>query len=95
VKNSILDAISISKTRRQVLRPLNVISLYYGQKIGWYITFLISFAGMLLFPGVIGFIIWIYTYYFLKDIDPTSWIPIFSMIITVWATIFLEKWKQK
>ena len=95
VKNTILDAISISKTKRQILRPLNVISLYYGQKIGWYITFLISFAGMLLIPGVIGFLIWIYTYYSLEEKDPTSWIPLFGMIITVWSTVFLEKWKQK
>jgi len=30
VKNTIFDAIRTSKTKRQVLRPLNVISLYYG-----------------------------------------------------------------
>jgi len=48
---------------------------------------------MLLIPGVIGFLIWIYTYYSLEEKDPTSWIPLFGMIITVWSTVFLEKWK--
>jgi hypothetical protein len=56
-------------TDKTAFRPLNAICIYYGSKIGWYITFLYAMAGLMLFPTIAGSGVFIYQYFDLANVN--------------------------
>jgi len=79
------------KTPIYALRPLNAICGYYGPKFGWYMLFLTTLTTDLIKPTIPGIILYL--------LGNSSWgsilKPIFSIYITIWTTLFLERWGQK
>ena len=42
------------------MQPLNVIKDYYGAKFAFYFAWLVHYTGMLLWPAIMGIIIFVY-----------------------------------
>ncbi|KAG7227203.1 hypothetical protein INR49_014002 [Caranx melampygus] len=74
-------------------QPLDDISDYFGVKIGMYFAWLGFYTNSMLYPAVIGFLLWI-----LAEADQTSQdicCVVFALFNVVWATLFLERWKRR
>ena len=66
--------------------------------MGWYITFLYTFTGLLLLIAIPGLALYIYQEWITDRwayLEPNSAVPIYGICVAIWATIFLEKWKQR
>ncbi|KAM4556629.1 anoctamin-8 isoform 2-T2 [Fundulus diaphanus] len=74
-------------------QPLDDICDYFGVKIGMYFAWLGFYTNSMLYPAVIGFLLWI-----LAETDQTSQdicCVVFALFNVVWATLFLERWKRR
>ncbi|KAM9719713.1 anoctamin-8-like isoform 3-T3 [Menidia menidia] len=74
-------------------QPLDDIYDYFGVKIGMYFAWLGFYTNSMLYPAVIGFLLWI-----LAEADQTSQdicCVVFALFNVVWATLFLERWKRR
>ncbi|CAB1325932.1 unnamed protein product, partial [Coregonus sp. 'balchen'] len=74
-------------------QPLDDICDYFGVKIGMYFAWLGFYTNSMLYPAVIGFLLWI-----LAEADQTSQdicCVVFALFNVVWATVFLERWKRR
>ncbi|KAM3604321.1 uncharacterized protein V6R79_009408 [Siganus canaliculatus] len=66
---------------------------YFGVKISMYFAWLGFYTNSMLYPAVIGFLLWI-----LAEADQTSQdicCVVFALFNVVWATLFLERWKRR
>lgn len=76
--------------------PLNKIKNYFGEKIAFYFEFLRYYQISLLLPSIIGIVV----FSIQKSLDQNS-LPvlilniIYSVLMTIWAIVFLEIWKRK
>ncbi|KAJ8011299.1 hypothetical protein DPEC_G00056710 [Dallia pectoralis] len=74
-------------------QPLDDVCDYFGVKIGMYFAWLGFYTNSMLYPAVIGFLLWI-----LAEADQTSQdicCVVFALFNVVWATLFLERWKRR
>ncbi|KAF5910014.1 anoctamin-8 isoform X1 [Clarias magur] len=74
-------------------QPLDDICDYFGVKIGMYFAWLGFYTTSMLYPAVIGFVLWMLT-----ETDQTSrdiCCVVFALFNVVWATLFLERWKRR
>uniref|UniRef100_A0A3P8YUZ9 Anoctamin n=1 Tax=Esox lucius TaxID=8010 RepID=A0A3P8YUZ9_ESOLU len=74
-------------------QPLDDINDYFGVKIAMYFAWLGFYTTSMLYPAVIGFVLWILT-----ESDQTSrdiCCVVFALFNVVWATLFLERWKRR
>ncbi|KAK5618128.1 hypothetical protein CRENBAI_021983 [Crenichthys baileyi] len=74
-------------------QPLDDICDYFGVKIGLYFAWLGFYTNSMVYPAVIGFLLWI-----LAEADQTSQdicCVVFALFNVVWATLFLERWKRR
>ncbi|XP_023191343.1 anoctamin-8-like isoform X1 [Xiphophorus maculatus] len=74
-------------------QPLDDICDYFGVKIGMYFAWLGFYTNSMLYPAVIGFLLWI-----LAEDDQTSQdicCVVFALFNVIWATLFLERWKRR
>ncbi|XP_027876430.1 anoctamin-8 isoform X2 [Xiphophorus couchianus] len=74
-------------------QPLDDICDYFGVKIGMYFAWLGFYTNSMLYPAVIGFLLWI-----LVEDDQTSQdicCVVFALFNVIWATLFLERWKRR
>ncbi|XP_017286862.1 anoctamin-8 isoform X2 [Kryptolebias marmoratus] len=74
-------------------QPLDDVCDYFGVKIGMYFAWLGFYTNSMLYPAVIGFLLWI-----LAEADQTSQdicCVVFAIFNVVWATLFLERWKRR
>uniref|UniRef100_A0A6Q2XWW6 Anoctamin n=1 Tax=Esox lucius TaxID=8010 RepID=A0A6Q2XWW6_ESOLU len=74
-------------------QPLDNVCDYFGVKIGMYFAWLGFYTNSMLYPAVIGFLLWI-----LAEADQTSQdicCVVFALFNVVWATLFLERWKRR
>uniref|UniRef100_A0A8C5C023 Anoctamin n=1 Tax=Gadus morhua TaxID=8049 RepID=A0A8C5C023_GADMO len=74
-------------------QPLDDICDYFGVKIAMYFAWLGFYTNSMLYPAVIGFLLWI-----LAEADQTSQdicCVVFALFNVVWATLFLERWKRR
>jgi len=72
--------------------PLREIRDYFGEQVALYFAFLSFYTWALLIPsgfGVVTFIVTIST-----NLTANAMLPIFGIIICLWATMFLEYWKR-
>lgn len=83
------------------MQPLNFISNYYGERYGFYFAWLAYYTAMLVpisIIGVIFFVLQIINYNQdggnLKGALDWEWNFIFSILVSLWATLVLEGWKQ-
>ncbi|XP_076009403.1 anoctamin-8 [Genypterus blacodes] len=74
-------------------QPLDDICDYFGVKIALYFAWLGFYTTSMLYPAVIGFVLWMLT-----ESDQTSrdiCCVVFALFNVVWATLFLERWKRR
>ncbi|XP_054889189.1 anoctamin-8 isoform X3 [Poeciliopsis prolifica] len=74
-------------------QPLDDICDYFGVKIGMYFAWLGFYTNSMLYPAVIGFLLWI-----LAEDNQTSQdicCVVFALFNVIWATLFLERWKRR
>uniref|UniRef100_A0A3Q4M4J9 Anoctamin n=1 Tax=Neolamprologus brichardi TaxID=32507 RepID=A0A3Q4M4J9_NEOBR len=74
-------------------QPLDDICDYFGVKIAMYFAWLGFYTNSMLYPAVIGFLLWM-----LAEADQTSQdicCVVFALFNVVWATLFLERWKRR
>ncbi|KAK6308706.1 hypothetical protein J4Q44_G00201690 [Coregonus suidteri] len=74
-------------------QPLDDVHDYFGVKIAMYFAWLGFYTTSMLYPAVIGFVLWILT-----ESDQTSrdiCCVVFALFNVVWATLFLERWKRR
>ncbi|XP_058871253.1 anoctamin-8-like isoform X2 [Acipenser ruthenus] len=74
-------------------QPLDDICDYFGVKIAMYFAWLGFYTTSMLYPAIIGFILWMLT-----ESDQTSrdiCCVVFALFNVVWATLFLERWKRR
>ncbi|XP_051553238.1 anoctamin-8 [Myxocyprinus asiaticus] len=74
-------------------QPLDDICDYFGVKIAMYFAWLGFYTNSMLYPAVIGFLLWIFA-----ESDQTSQdicCVVFAIFNVVWATLFLERWKRR
>ncbi|XP_071218169.1 anoctamin-8-like isoform X2 [Salvelinus alpinus] len=74
-------------------QPLDDVCDYFGVKIGMYFAWLGFYTNSMLYPAVVGFLMWI-----LAEADQTSQdicCVVFALFNVVWATLFLERWKRR
>ncbi|CAD8045785.1 unnamed protein product [Paramecium primaurelia] len=90
--NCIRDTIRI-KTHQIALRPLNSIASYYGPVIAWYIAFNVQIVGWLIIPALVGSAIQLYQ--LIADQIHASILPSYALFMSLWATLFMEKWKNR
>ena len=91
------------------MQPLNVIKDYYGPKFAFYFAWLVHYTGMLLWPAIIGIIIFVFQVIAvsLKEVDEGEEKPtwadafntpvnaIYAVFVLLWTTGFVESWKRK
>jgi Calcium-activated chloride channel len=76
--------------------PLNKIRNYFGEKIALYFEFLRFSQTSLLIPSLVGlFVFCIQNTYSQDSIFVLTLNAIYSIFMTVWATVFLEYWRRK
>ena len=90
---------------KDFLYLINLIRNYYGESIAYYYIWLEHYIQWLLFPGIVGIIVSFFIYlekpFNNKPIKESSITPLdiflmcFSVVIIVWATLFLKTWSKK
>eukprot|EP00736_Rhodelphis_marinus_P013788 Rmarinus@m.20923 len=75
-------------------QPLDDIRDYFGEKIALYFSFLGFYTRLLVFPTILGIILFVPQIY-LGRYDVKNSIPIYSAFMAIWATLFLEAWKRE
>ena len=66
---------------------------YFGEKIGLYFVFLGHYTEQAGVAAIIGVIVWLAACLTGGVNSPV--IPFFCVVMSVWATVFLETWKRK
>jgi hypothetical protein len=74
-------------------QPLDRIAAYFGETVAFYFAWLEFYTQWLVFPAVIGTGLFVaQVWYGTVDI---TWVPLFSLFMALWSTLFLEFWKRR
>ncbi|KAJ1549267.1 hypothetical protein HK405_006790 [Cladochytrium tenue] len=81
-------------------QPLRKIRNYFGEKIAFYFSFLGFYTVWLLFPGLIGLVVFLYGLLGAKSernesVFDNAMTPWFALFMSTWALVFLEFWKRQ
>ncbi|ESO88117.1 hypothetical protein LOTGIDRAFT_126614, partial [Lottia gigantea] len=88
------DLETLNKTWVQAFdktQPLDSICEYFGVKIAMYFAYLGHYTISLVFPTVLGILLWILQGN--QGFDDFSFV-LFAVVNVMWATLFLEHWKR-
>ena len=83
----------VTRNRRRWDQPFVKIKDYFGEKIGLYFVFLGHYTEQAGVAAIIGVIVWLAACLTGGVNSPV--IPFFCVLMSVWATVFLETWKRK
>lgn len=91
---SVMESWYTGLFRQQI--PLSKVRNYFGEKITLYFEFLRVYQRSLIFPSIIGIIVFI-VQRSLSETNPgvLAVNAIYCIFITIWATVFLERWKRR
>ena len=91
---SLIDSWNTSLINQKI--PLNKIKNYFGEKVALYFEFLRFFQVSLLVPSILGLVVFIVQKSMNQDDDAVLVLNIvYSVFMTVWATVYLEYWKRR
>uniref|UniRef100_A0A3Q0RTI9 Anoctamin n=1 Tax=Amphilophus citrinellus TaxID=61819 RepID=A0A3Q0RTI9_AMPCI len=76
-------------------QPLDDICDYFGVKIAMYFAWLGFYTTSMLYPAVIGFVLWMLTESDQSQTSRDICCVVFALFNVVWATLFLERWKRR
>lgn len=74
-------------------KQLESVYQYFGPQVAIYFGFLNYYTNALIIPSVIGVAVFIHQY-FTNEID-TEYVPFFVVLLSIWATWFIQSWKSK
>lgn len=86
------------------MQPLNFITNYYGEQMGFYIAFILFYTSWLLPIAIAGIALFIFQMAQLKYQKETNSDTIsvdnpfnclYCIILAVWSTVFIEVWKRR
>ncbi len=76
-----------------VRQPLDAISEYFGETVGFYFAFLEFYTISLVFPSAAGIVLFCFQVYS-RRID--HWLlPFYSLFLGVWSMVFLVRWRRR
>ena len=76
-----------------VRQPLDAISEYFGETVGFYFAFLEFYTTWLVFPTIAGIILFCFQVYE-KRVD--HWLlPFYSLFLGLWSMLFLVRWRRR
>ena len=79
--------------RLPVRQPLDAISEYFGETVGFYFAFLEFYTISLVFPSAAGIVLFCFQVYS-RRID--HWLlPFYSLFLGVWSMGFLVRWRRR
>ena len=93
-KNSVFFDPWKLKPELKDLRPFNSLAFYYGCDFAFYISFTTLYTSFLIILSFLGTSYYVWILISAKSLDNFI-TPIFALLISLWVTITLEKWKQK
>lgn len=73
--------------------PIQPIRNYFGEQIGLYFGFLQYYSAALIIPAFFGVLCFVWQ--MAVGTIEVNGLPIFAIIVAIWATLFLEIWKRK
>jgi hypothetical protein len=74
-------------------QPLDSIAEYFGEHIAFYFAYMSFYTRWLVFPSVIGLIVFAFQ---LHDRKLDHWMcPIYAVLVMIWACFMLAFWRQK
>uniref|UniRef100_A0A2K6ESW5 Anoctamin n=1 Tax=Propithecus coquereli TaxID=379532 RepID=A0A2K6ESW5_PROCO len=81
-------------------QPLDLIRLYFGEKIGLYFAWLGWYTGMLIPAAAVGLCVFFYGLLTMNKSQVTYLFDnggtvFFAIFMAIWATVFLEFWKRR
>jgi len=74
-------------------QPLEGISKYFGNEVGFYYAFLNFYTRSLVVPTLMGLVLFI-AQLLLNDLD-SPLLPLFSLAFAIWASVLIEIWKRR
>ncbi|KAA0171600.1 hypothetical protein FNF28_00533 [Cafeteria roenbergensis] len=73
--------------------PLDRIAAYFGETVAFYFAWLEFYTQWLVFPALVGAALFVAQVWY-GTVDVT-WVPLFSLFMALWSTLFLEFWKRR
>nr|XP_032824516.1 anoctamin-8 [Petromyzon marinus] len=74
-------------------QPLDEVCEYFGVKVAMYFAWLGYYTSALVYPAVLGLLLWVYCYTTQSSQD--AGFVLFSLWNVVWASVFLGGWKRR
>jgi Calcium-activated chloride channel len=71
------------------------IEAYFGSEIAFYFAWLYSYTIWLAIPAVAGFVLAVHGHYSRHTTDNNPYIPIYALLVILWAAAFRQHWLQK
>jgi Calcium-activated chloride channel len=72
--------------------PLDRIAAYFGEEVAFYFALLEFYTRWLVVPAVFGAIVFLMQLWYQQM--ELSWVPLFSLFVAAWSTLFIEYWKR-
>ena len=83
-----------SKQNSLAIRPISQIAFYYGQKTGFYFAFHATIISLLIPQSILTQAFFVVAFFEKEDSAHHKETPYVCILICLWATFFLEKWKK-
>ena len=77
-----------------VAQPLDKIRDYYGERIAIYYAFLEELTNALVYPAVVGVLLFIVSLVWFEGSNDNPFTPFYSFQILVWITYFCKMWRR-
>ena len=73
---------------------IHAVRAYFGEKVALYFAWLETFTECLLFPAIMGFLMWLYTFTCSMTVDDNPYLPFYGIGMVIWSFLFLKKWER-
>ena len=83
------------------IQPIHLLKKYYGEKFAFYFIYFVHYQGQLIVPSIVGVILFSYQMYWFSVTSnmqaalDTSFNGLYGIFLAIWASVFVESWKEK
>lgn len=78
----------------RIMPPVDEIQDYYGWEISFYFAWMGFMSKWLLFPGILGLLVFLFRIYRKDNIDEDEFTPFYGLVTFVWGVFFLRFWER-
>jgi anoctamin-10 len=79
----------------QLEPPIDTILDYYGWEVAFYFAWMGFLTKWLLFPGVLGLVVYLLRWYRNDTIDEDEYTPFYGLVTFLWGVLFLRFWDRQ